>query len=329
MTTQLLAPLFSFLLFLGSAQAATTLKIGVLAPEGSTWAEILKKMAKDVEDQTKGEVKFKVYYGGSQGDEPDVLRKVRVGQLHGGIFTGKTLGDIYGDVRVIELPFNFEGNRTRAQKVLKAMSPYFNNGLTKNKFHSLGYYELGLIYFVSQKQVGGLDSLKGKKIWSWEGDELVNTMINEMGLVTVPLPLPDVLASLSTGVIEAAYAPPMGIVALQWNTKIKYLVDFPLAYSVGAFLLSQKAWSSIPAAQQKVVEEIAKKYNEEANVAIVKDNTDAFDAMKSMGVTFLKFPEADIKKAKEYRDKVVKKLTGKLISAQALSELDKSLKANP
>ena len=37
----------------------------------------------------------------------DVLRKMRIGQLQGGVFTGKVLGDIFSDVRSIEVPFNF------------------------------------------------------------------------------------------------------------------------------------------------------------------------------------------------------------------------------
>ena len=67
-----------------------------------------------------------------------------------------------------------------------------------------------------------------------------------MQLVGVPLGLQDVLTSLSTGIIDTAYASPMGVLALQWQTKIKYLVDYPVTYSVGALLLRQKFWDKIP-----------------------------------------------------------------------------------
>ena len=100
-----------FLMFLipAIAMAQVEIKLAALAPEGTNWANTLKDMARDVARDTQGRVKFKLYYGGVAGDEPDVLRKIRIGQFHAGVFTGKILGEIYSDIRVIELPFNFYG----------------------------------------------------------------------------------------------------------------------------------------------------------------------------------------------------------------------------
>lgn len=320
---KLLFTLIAFLLALNTW--AVTLKIGVLAPEGTNWAKNMKKMAKEVRKATNKKVKFKFYFGGSQGDEHDVLRKIRVGQLHGGFFTGKTLGDINGDVRVMEIPFSFEGNREIAWNTLNKMSPYFNEKLKKNEFVNLGFIEIGMVYFVSQKEAANLDAMKGIKIWSWEGDKLVSTMIQELNLVSVPLALPDVLSSLSTGIIEAAYAPPMGMLALQWNTKIKFIVDFPIAYSVGAFLLHDKAWNRIKPEHREAVASIAKKYIDNVSKANIDDNQAALTAMKDAGIKFIKFPEADVNKAKAVRNIVVDKLKDKLFSSDSLNKLQSKL----
>lgn len=314
------------LLFLSLSVSAKTFKVGVLAPEGTAWSENLKKLTKEVKKATEGRVKFKIYYGGAQGDEPDVLRKIRVRQLHGGVFTGKTLGDINGDVRVIELPFTFIDNREKAWKTLTGMKDFFNETFENKGFKNLGFFEIGQVYFVSQKKTDNLNSLKGIKIWSWQGDELVTTLVNSMNLVSVPLPLPDVLSSLSTGVVEAAYAPPLGIVALQWNTKIKYIIDFPLAYSVGAFLIDKKQWDKVSDKDKKIVTDLADTYISQVNEANVKDNQDALKSMKELGVEFLSFPEKDLAIAKSYRKEVVKKLTGNLFSKDALSQLEAELK---
>ena len=115
-------------LILGTESHAITIKMGVLAPEGTAWAQNLKRMAKEIKKATENKVKLKIYYGGSQGDEPDVLRKIRVGQLHGGIFTGKTLGEISGDVRVIEVPFNFSGDGKRAWRTVVKMTDFLIKG---------------------------------------------------------------------------------------------------------------------------------------------------------------------------------------------------------
>lgn len=322
--------MFKTLLLIGSLLVATqayavTLKFGVLAPEGTNWAKQMKKMAKEIKKATNKKVKFKIYFGGAQGDEHDVLRKIRVGQLHGGMFTGKTLGDINGDVRVVELPFTFNANRAKAWETTKKMAPFFNKGFEKAEFVNLGFSELGLVYFVSQKNTPNIKALNGVKIWSWEGDKLVSAMIEEMKLISVPLPLPDVLSSLSTGIIEAAYAPPLGIVSLQWNSKIKYLVDFPIAYSVGAFLVSNKGWKKVPAEHRETVKKIADKYIAKVSKANIDDNQAALDSMKALGIKFTKFPESDVQTGLQLREKIVGKLKGKLFSAEAYKLLNTHL----
>ncbi len=311
-----------FLLFcsINSLQAAR-IKVGVLAPEGTNWAKHMKAMAKEIKKATDGKVKFKFYFGGAQGDEADVLRKVRINQLQGGIFTGKTLGDIHGDIRTVEIPFVFGGDRGKAWSTVEKLTPYFNDKIEEKGFQNLGFFEIGLVYFVSQKKTESLKALNGVKIWSWEGDRIVETMIKKMNLVSVPLPLPDVLSSLSTGIIEAAYAPAMPIVALQWSSKVKYLVDFPIAYSVGSFLISNKAWKKIKPAHQTLISKISKKYMAKVNEANIEDNKQALEIIKSNGVEVLKFPEADETKAKTLKTEIMTKLKGKLFTEEGLSKL--------
>ena len=317
--------LFSLSLLTAMNLQAATIKVGVLAPEGTGWAKNIKKMTSEIKEATKGNVELKVYYGGSQGDEQDVLRKIRIGQLQGGIFTGKTLGEINGDVRVLELPFTFNHNEAKALKTMQSMTPYFNAKYEQNKFKNLATFGIGQVYFVTQKKVQDLNSIKSLKIWSWDGDPIVSTMFEAMNLIGVPLALPDVLSSLSTGVVESAYAPPIGIIALQWNTKVKYMVDFPISYSIGAFVITSAAWSKISPADQKVVQDISKKYESEINLGNAKDNVDALNAMKVQKIEFVKFSDAEIKVAQGYRQEMIKKLKGKLFSDEALKKMESEI----
>jgi TRAP-type C4-dicarboxylate transport system substrate-binding protein len=315
----LFAMLSVLILLSTSSQAiAVTIKIAALVPEGTNWAKTIKKMSKEIKKATDGKVKFKVYYGGVAGDEPDVLRKVRVGQLHGGVFTGKTLGDIDGDIRALEIPFNFYDKSEKAGKAIKGMNTFFNTKLSKKGFKNLGFYEIGQVYLVSTKKVSSIEEMKGIKIWSWEGDEVVKSMVDSLKLVSVPLSLPDVLSSLSTGIIGAAYAPPLGILALQWQSKIKYLIDFPVAYSTGALLISNKRWKKIKPEHQKIIEDISAKYITNANEFASVDNKAGLETLKSLGVEFTKFKKSDLDKAEMIRKDVIKKLEGKVISKKAI-----------
>ena len=80
-------------------------KFATLAPEGTIWMKEMRALAREVKDATGGEVRFKFYPGGVSGDEKDVIRKMRIGQLHGAGFTGVGLGEILPEVRGFDIPF--------------------------------------------------------------------------------------------------------------------------------------------------------------------------------------------------------------------------------
>lgn len=305
-----------------AAFASVKLKLGVIAPEGTSWANNIKSMAKEVEKETNGEVEIKVYYGGVQGDEPDVLRKIRVGQMHGGMFTGRTLGDINGDVRVIEVPFGFLQDREKGMRILKEMTPYFNGLFEKNGFKNLSFFEIGQVYIVTTKEVKTLEDLKGLKIWSWDGDKVAQALVESMKLVAVPLSLPDVLSSLSTGVIEAAYSTPLGVLALQWQTKIKYLVDYPVTLSIGAFLVDIKQWNNIPDQHKVKVEAIANKWIAKSSVDINKENLDSLEQLKKAGIKLVPVAQKELTQIDSYRQDVIKRLAGKVISQETLTKFN-------
>jgi TRAP-type C4-dicarboxylate transport system substrate-binding protein len=318
--------LAALLLSSSIAFGAQQIKLAVLVPEGTTWGNSLRKLSKEIEAATNNEVSFKIYYGGVAGDEPDVIRKIRIGQLHGGIFTGKTLGDIYGDARAMEIPFTFYNDQAKATKTLNKLTPGFNQGLKSKGFINLGFYEIGQVYVVSTKKISNLNELKGVKIWSWEGDPLVEAMLESLDLVSVPLALPDVLSSLSTGIINAAYAPPLAILALQWHTKIKYLVDFPTANSIGALLVSDKVWAKIKPDHQQKIMVLSQKIVTEANQKNSAENLTAREQMKKIGVQFVSFPAEDYKKAAAARSIVIEKVKDKYISSSIIKTLDQEAK---
>ncbi len=302
--------------------AATTLKLGFLAPEGVTWTKNIQDMGKEIEEKTQKRVSFKFYFGGVAGDESDMLRKVRSGQLSGGMFTGKTLGDIDKDTRALEIPFTFQKNPEKALGSLNTLSPEFAQSLSKKGFQALGFYEVGQVFLGTTKEVKSLDSLKGIKIWLWEGDKIAEAMIESLGLISVPLSLPDVLSSLSSGIIQAAYAPPMGMSALQWHSKLKYIINYPSAYATGALVVTSKEWAKISPADQAIIQSVAAAKIAEANIQTQKDNQEALAEFKNMGITLIDFPKSDYDKTNSIRETVVKKLNGSFFSKAIVDKVE-------
>lgn len=317
----------SLLLFsvLGSA-APVEIKLAYLAPEGTHWDQDIRSMVEEIEQANPGAVKFKLYAGGTAGDESDFLSKIRIGQLSGGMFTGKTLGDIYADARVFEIPFTFHSDTQKALHILEKMSPHFATELQKKGFTSLGMYEIGPVYLGSTKEIKDLASMKGLKVWAWQGDKVAEALIKSLQLVSESLSLPDVLTSLSSGIINAAYAPPLGMTALQWHTKMKYIVNYPVAYSIGSLIVSNKAWKKLPTKVQTSIQQIAQKYVHKSNLKTEEDNRSTLEAFKSMNIKLVDFPEADIARTVELRQKVVAQLIPSFISQKTYDEFQKELK---
>lgn len=301
--------------FLSSVSFGRTFKIGTMIPEGTNYSTLLSDMAKEIKTKTKKRVKFKFAWGGVAGDEPDVLRKIRVGQYHGGVFTAKTLSDIYGDVRVMEIPFSFK-DRAHSQKVLGELQRHFSKGLSKRGFENIGLYETGEIYIVSKNEVKDLGSLRNQKLWLYQGDKLGEAFTKALNLVAVPISLPDVLSSLSTGMINAAYAPTLGIVGLQWHTKVSYLIEPPFAFHFQGFVLSGKSWRKIRIDDQKVIKKVAAKYTKLISDSNYTDGAVSLEAIKKQGVKILKWPQKDMSKLTEVRTQVLSSMVQKKILSE-------------
>src|SRR3982750_3184300 len=89
-----------------SARAAPVrIKLGTLAPQGSTWHPILQEMAQRFAQESAGQVELKVYAGGTQGSEGEMIRKISIGQLQAASMTSVGLHEITPEPQVEDVPF--------------------------------------------------------------------------------------------------------------------------------------------------------------------------------------------------------------------------------
>jgi TRAP-type C4-dicarboxylate transport system substrate-binding protein len=268
------------------AEKTYVLKFATLAPSGTTWMNLLQEWADEVEQESNGRLVFKIYPGGVQGDEPDVLKKIRFGQLHGGAFTGYGIGHIYSPARVLELPFLFK-NIEEIDYVRNRFMPEIAQGYRDNGYEMLGWMEVGFIYFFSRVPINSLDDLKERRIWNWQGDPIGTAFFDASGLSPVPLSIIDVYTSLSTGLIDTVYAPPLGAIALQWFTKTKYITNVPMANGIGSLVVSRRFFQDLPQDLQKLLKRTGKETGEKLVAATRTDNVNALEILKERGMTMV------------------------------------------
>jgi len=266
------------------------IKFATLAPEGSSWMKTMHALDKELREKTENRIGFKFYTGGVQGDEKEVLRKMRIGQLHAGGFTGFGLGAIAPEVRVLELPFLFE-NHAEIDYVRTKMDSIFAGFFEDKDFVLLGWADVGFIYVFSNTPVRSPSDLQSVKMWIWSGDPLAELFFKAFDISPIPLSAPDVLTSLQTGIVDAVYSSPLACVALQWFTRVKYMTDVPITHGIGAVLISKRTLDKASAADILILKELSRRYLNALNEKTRTQNIEAVESMKKEGVEVLEVDE--------------------------------------
>lgn len=314
-------------LALGASAAPAPIKFATLAPEGSTWMKQLAELSKELEKETGGALKLKFYAGGVAGDEKDVVKKMRIGQLHAAGFTGVGLGEIAPETRLLDAPWLFR-DRAELEVIRGKLSKDLEAALEKNGFILLGWTDLGSVYVFSRGAVNGPDDMKKAKMWVWEGDPIASSAYKALGVSPVPLSVVDVMQSLQTGMIDAVYGPPLGVVALGWHAKLKHIYPVPMAESTGAVLVTKKFFEALPPEQQKALREVSARNLKKLNELTNAENDKALDTVSKNGLDLAAKPAADVLKRYEELGKAARKdMTGKLFPAELVQKLEKELNA--
>jgi len=276
---------FAALLLAGSAQAAT-IKIATVAPDGTAWMREMRAGADAVKKDTDGRVEIKYYPGGVMGDEPTVLRKIRIGQLQGGAFTGGELSQVVKDAQVYSLPFAFK-TQDEVDKARAQLDPLLKQEFDKAGFDVAGISGGGFAYLMSVNDIKTREDLKAAKVWVPQGDRVAEAGFKAGGVTPISLPLADVYTSLQTGLIDTVANTPAGAIAFQWHTKVRHMVDLPITYVVGILVIDKKAFDTLLPADQKAVnddlgaafarlEKINRDDNAQAKIALQKQGVQIF-----------------------------------------------------
>ncbi len=262
---------------------ATTIKVALVTPDGSTWTNTIREMARDLKKESSGAVKLRIYPGGIKGDELDVLRQMRANRLHASGFSGVGLGVILPQIRILEAPLLFK-NYAEIDHVKARLFDRFSAEFEKKGYVLLGFAEAGFVYFYSKKSLKGPEALKSVKMWAWKGDPVAETFLKTFGIRTYPLHLADVNTGLETGMIDSFYSPPLAAVAFQWTTRVEHILDYPMVNSTGALLINKRSFYRLSTENQALLRAISLKYCNKLVELTRTENTDAMTVLTGSGI---------------------------------------------
>lgn len=272
------------LLGLVSTTSAQTIKLATIAPEGSGWMGSMRSGAAEIDERTDGRVKFKFYGGGVQGNDKQVLRKMRIGQLHGGAFTSNGLIDVQKDSQLYAMPMLFD-NLEEVQFVRARMDSKLRKLIEEAGYVNFGFAGGGFARIMSSQPIANLADLQGHKVWVPDGDLISYEASKALGISPVIMPLTDVMTGLQTELIDTIMSPPAATIILQWNTKVSYITDFPLSYIFAAIAVDKKYFDRIKPADQSIVREVMERIYREFDRQGNEDNQNAYKALIDNGMT--------------------------------------------
>jgi TRAP-type transport system periplasmic protein len=294
-----------------------TVKLGTLAPAGSKWHDLLKEMAERWSQVSGGKVKLRIYPGGTQGSEGEMVRKMAVGQLQAVAITSVGIHDIIPEPQGLAVPLMFD-SQEELEHVLDKVQGELSEKLAKRGYVALQWGNVGTIKFFCTKPYKSPSEMADAKIFAWEGDPGSVQAWKAAGLTPVVLSSTDVVPSLQTGMINCITSVPLYALTARLFEKAANMIDVNWGFLVGATIVKKDAWEKISADVRPKLAAVAKELGEQVDAEVVRLNDDAVAAMKRQGLTVVAVDQGPWRKAAEKAWPVVR---GKIVPEAFFDEI--------
>ena len=272
------------------AAVARTIKLGTLAPEGSIWHEIIRDMAEAWKAAPGADIGVRIYPGGVAGDEADMIRKMRIGQLHAAALTGAGLATIAPEILAMQMPMMFRSD-AELDYVRQRIGPQLAAILEANGFKLLSWGDAGWVHFFAQRPVVTPDDLKPQKLFTWAGDSATLEAWQRAGFRPVPLAATDIHTALQSGLINAIPTTPIAALSFQWFGLAKHMTNLKWAPLVGAIVISTRTWRDLPDAAKPDLLRAARRVGERLKRVVPKLGDEAVEVMKKHGLVVHQVPD--------------------------------------
>jgi TRAP-type C4-dicarboxylate transport system substrate-binding protein len=321
--TSLLAAAFLAFSALGAERAEAKeikIKLGTLAPEGSPWYNIIKRMGQRMKDASGGTVTLTTFAGGVAGDEGDMVRKMRVGQLHAATITGIGLSRITRATIALQIPMTIDSYE-ELDYIRERIGPKISAEIEKNGFIVLNWGDAGWVHFFSKGPASTPDDYLKLKMFIWSGDPESANAWKSVGFTVVPLSATDVLSGLKTGLVDWFATTPLYAETSQWFTAGKYMEKINWTPLNGATIVSKAKWNEISPELREKLKVIALEEGAALNKEVRTFGDRSIKAMVDRG---LKVTVPDAKLTEEWTKlahNAYPEIRGKVVPTEYLDEV--------
>ena len=299
-----------------AAQRGLRINLGTVVPQDSPWYEVLQQMRQDWTEISGGKVDLRIYAGGALGDDTEMLRKTRIGQLQAVAMTGIGLSRIDPGVDALQIPLLFQSYE-ELDYVRDKMAPTLEKRIAAEGFQVLAWSDGGWAHYFSKKPAPTLADVRSQKLWISAGDPRTEELYKSLGFNVVPLPLSEMTTALQTGLIEQILVPPLYALLDGSYRRAGNMTDLAIAPVIGGIVIDNKAWQRIPAALRPKLAAASEAAGAKLRARIRQMGDDAIQQMKERG---LNVTAADRAAWQAEVEKVYPKLRGTYAPAEMFDQ---------
>jgi len=311
---------------LHAAEKTIRLKLGTLAPAGTSYHKSLQAMGEKWRTVSDGAVRLIIFPGGTQGSEADMVGLMQTGNLDAGLLTAEGISQIDQTALALEImPLAF---RTLGEVdfLTEKLRPQLEARLLAKGYVVLFWTDSGWVRFFSTAPVEHPDDLRKLKVFVWASYAAEYDLWKASGFSPVALESSGIPQGLLSGTINAVPTVPIYALAAQLDTQAKYMLEINWAPLVGALVVTRKSWDRVPAASREAMLKVAAETGRQVKAASRTESDAAVAAMVKRGLVVQKVsPEVEAEWLAVV-DKVKDQIRGKIVPAEMFDEAQRLLK---
>jgi TRAP-type C4-dicarboxylate transport system substrate-binding protein len=271
---------------------------------------------------TGDELRLRIYAGGTVGDESEMIRKMRIGQLQAAAISNAGLAEIDPGAYALMLPMMF-ASYDEWDHVRERVNPLLQEKLKEKGFVVLAWSDVGWVYFFTKSPMRSPADLMGMKLAGSHTESRTIDIFKWAGFNPVPISTVDMMTGLQTGLIDSLYLPIILAEGSQYYRQAPHMTDMKWAPLQGAVVMHEKGWASLTADQKADVLRITVRVGQEMRASNRDQEARSLQAMKSRGLNVVPVSADLVTQWTETVKKAYPRVRGNLVPPEIFDEVER------
>ncbi|UCH30005.1 MAG: TRAP transporter substrate-binding protein DctP, partial [Myxococcales bacterium] len=246
--------------------------------------KVLKAWSRTLQKETEGRVELRVFSGGSEGSDRDLVKRMKAGKLDAAGVATTGLSMIAKELQVLTAP-GLLTDDAQLDRVREKLDAKLQKMIDDGGFKLLAWGDGGKNRVFSSAAFAAPSELAAKPAWAGKDNAVALAYVQALGGKPVKVGSSGVLPGLTEGKLEVVPASAMAAVAFQWYTKLKYMTSSNFNIIVGGSIISKKKFNELSKADQQTLLDTAKRAASKLDQIVRRDDDRAYQTLLTRGIT--------------------------------------------